>query len=150
MRYSNLRTSWAALAGFGLVALASTVTVAAATLTAASLSGWTRYASATEQRIARELHGHGPFLALDYAATAATARRTLLGGGIVIEEMNTRGHDGAAIEVPVDDTYQGEADMCVPEAQADAAPVTWVPGATSVGRMRPSFAGPRLDETQRP
>ena len=100
MKYRHLRTSWAALIGIGLVALASTATVAAATLTAASLSGWTRYASATEQRIAHELDRPGTFLALDHAASAAANRRTLLAGGIVIEETATLDRDGAPIDVP--------------------------------------------------
>jgi hypothetical protein len=106
--------------GFGLAAFASTATVAAATLTAASLSGWTRYASATEQRIARELGGSGPFLALDYATTPAADRRALLAGDIVVEEMATLDRGGTAIGVPAAMVHHWRGAVFIPGVRLDA------------------------------
>ena len=80
--------------------LGSAAGIAAARLCPESVAAWNRYVSATEARIAAELASSRGFLALDFAADAATARRALLAGEIVIEPMDGAKAGGVPIGVP--------------------------------------------------
>ena len=90
------------------VLMTSSAGVAAARLYPETLAAWNAYVTATETRIAHELRSTDPstplragkFLALDFAAGAAEARRSLLSGGVVVEPMTTAGPRGEEIDVP--------------------------------------------------
>ena len=120
MKYRYLRTSWAAATGLGLVAVTSATTVAAATLTPAALTGWARYVSVTEQRIARELSGQMSFLTLDFTGTGTVDRRTLFAGGVVIEEMATRNGDGDPIDIPSAMVHHWRGAVFIPGVRLDS------------------------------
>src|SRR5882672_6583975 len=80
--------------------LGSSAGLAAAHLCPESVAGWNAYVSATEARIARELKSSRGFLALDFGAGAAMARRAVLSGEVIVEPMETTGGRGEAIDVP--------------------------------------------------
>jgi hypothetical protein len=83
-----------------VMVLGSAAGLAAAHLCPESVAAWNRYLSATEARIAGELKSPRGFLALDFAPGAASARRALLAGEVVVEPMETTGAGGMPIEVP--------------------------------------------------
>jgi hypothetical protein len=82
------------------VLLMSSAGLAAAHLFPESVVGWDRYVSATETRMARELTSPRGFLAMDFAPGAASARRAVLAGDVVVEPMETTGPRGEPIDVP--------------------------------------------------
>jgi hypothetical protein len=82
-----------------LILVAGGATLLASNPSRRALEGWTRYVDATETRMSREIGAQGPFLAID-AASAATARRDVLGGKTVTSEVETRDDDGHDIDVP--------------------------------------------------
>jgi hypothetical protein len=72
----------------------------AAWLTPGAIAGWNAYVAATEQRITRELATPDRFLVQDFRANADANRRTVLGGGKVIDELATRDAHGDELDVP--------------------------------------------------
>ena len=72
----------------------------AAELQPRTVAAWDRYVEATEQRIAAELEDPGRFLAQDFRAAAAEARREVLAGRVRIDKLETRGADGERIRIP--------------------------------------------------
>ena len=72
----------------------------AAELQPQTVAAWDRYVEATEQRIAAELEDPGRFLAQDFRADAAEARREVLAGRVRIDKLETRGPGGERIRIP--------------------------------------------------
>src|SRR5262245_3068808 len=83
-----------------VLAITSGAAAAAAHLYPDTVAAWNVYISATEARISRELTSTGRFLALDFAADAAMARRAVLSGEVVVEPMETKGPQGQPIGIP--------------------------------------------------
>jgi hypothetical protein len=83
-----------------VILLGSAASLAAAHLCPESVVAWNRYVSATEARIAGELRSPRGFLALDFAPGAASARRAVLAGEVLVEPMVTTGAGGGSIDVP--------------------------------------------------
>lgn len=73
---------------------------AAAELQPRTVAAWNRYVEATERRIAAELEDPGRFLAQDFRADAAEARREVLAGRVRIDKLETRAADGERIRIP--------------------------------------------------
>ena len=61
---------------------------------------WRNYVRAAEQRIAGELAAADKFLVLDFAPDALASRRTLTGGGLVIEPVKAVDGRGTTLTVP--------------------------------------------------
>jgi len=95
-----MRGSRQGLLAVAVVLLLSGATVAAATLTPAAIAGWGTYVAATERRIGRELAAGDRFLALDFAARASANRRALLGGAVLVDQVESTDDQGRAIDVP--------------------------------------------------
>src|SRR5262245_25509791 len=84
------------------LAVATGPAIGTATLSSESVTAWSSYTAANEQRISRELSARGPkFLALDFAPSAVAERNVLLSGGIDIEPMGAVDARGEGIEVPL-------------------------------------------------
>jgi hypothetical protein len=66
----------------------SAAALAASRLQPETASAWNGYVRATETRIMRELKSPYGFLALDFAHDAASARRALVSGDLVVEPMS--------------------------------------------------------------
>ena len=64
-------------------------------------AGWTGYVAATELRIDRELKSPRRFLAQDFTLSADDDRHSVLGGGIVVNEVETTDPAGRALSVPL-------------------------------------------------
>jgi len=83
------------------VAIVGSATVlAAARLQPSAAAAWDSYVRATETRIARELKSPPGFLALDFQSDAASARRALAAGDLVVQPMDAPRVDARAIETP--------------------------------------------------
>ena len=95
-----MRGSRQGLLAVAVVLLLSGATVAAATLTPAAVAGWGTYLAATERRIGRELAAGDRFLAQDFAARASANRRALLGGAVLVDQVESTDDQGRAIDVP--------------------------------------------------
>ena len=115
-------------AGLAVVlAGACTQGLAAAELQDETIAAWGRYVQATEQRIARELAADDAraletgnrFLAQDFGADAARARRDVLAGNVRIHRMETRDADGARIEVPKGAVHHWRGSVLIPGATLD-------------------------------
>ncbi len=113
MRKSSYRGPIAA----AVLAVASGATLAAATLTPAALAGWGNYLKATEQRIGRELGGTDRFLAQDFAADAAAKRRSVLGGTILMESVESTNPQGRPIDVPDAQVHHWRGAVFIPGAR---------------------------------
>jgi hypothetical protein len=85
-----------------------------------TLSGWTSYVTATEQRIGRELTGGDRFLALDFGPSAAAGRAAVLGGHLWIAPMDTLDARGVEIEVPSALVHHWRGAVLLPGARLDA------------------------------
>jgi hypothetical protein len=72
----------------------------AAQLQPEAIRGWNRYVAAAETRMRRELDGGTRFLVLDFTGEAATQRRALLAGDIVIREMTAADAGGQPRQLP--------------------------------------------------
>ena len=82
--------------------LATTVSVVAARLKPEAETGWTKYVTATERRMAGELAGHDRFLALDFTSSSAADHRALLAGEVVVHSVDSLDTSGGAIEIFLD------------------------------------------------
>lgn len=71
----------------------------AARLRPESLAGWTRYVNVVEARRHREVAGNR-FFVMDQGPGGPSERQALLRGETLIREMEARGADGRAVEVP--------------------------------------------------
>ena len=100
----------ATLAGTGAAGLA------AAELHTETIAAWTRYVDATEQRIAAELDGvGGAFLVQDFRDDAASARRAVLGGDILVDTMRTHDAGGDGIAVPRGAIHHWRGSIFIPD-----------------------------------
>ena len=89
------------VAALATALLLSSGSLAAAHLYPETVAAWNSYVAATEHRIARELKSPSAgFLALDFAPSPAAARRSLLSGDVIVEQMATVTERGASIDVP--------------------------------------------------
>lgn len=123
------------LSPFSAMLFATAVSVAAPApppLKADTLAGWNAYAAATEGRINREVRSGRGFLAMDFAAPAATDRRAVLTGGTVVAPMQATKPDGAVIDVPSAMMHHWRGAVLIPGATLDkvlARLQSGVPGA---------------------
>jgi hypothetical protein len=108
-----IRTGATALA----LALGSIVVLSAAGPDKTTLSGWTRYVAAVETRLAHDVQ-NGPFLAID-APERADERRRMMAGAFVTTAVDTRGADGAEIDVPNGLAHDWRGDVLIPGATLD-------------------------------
>lgn len=113
------RLVWVGPAALALAALTAAPVPAGPLLTPAAVAGWTRYVALTERRIASELAARGPFLAQDFRPGAEANRRALLGGELVIEEMETSDERGQALEVPDAMVHHWRGAVLAPGARLD-------------------------------
>ena len=84
-----------------------------------TLAGWGAYASATEQRITREVKSPRGFLAMDFAASATADRKAVLAGSFVVNDMATTRPDGSSIEVPDAMVHHWRGAVLLPGARLD-------------------------------
>ncbi|HKW02387.1 MAG TPA: hypothetical protein VJN96_21365 [Vicinamibacterales bacterium] len=96
-----------------------TATVVAARLKPEAETGWTRYVTATERRIASEVALRDRFLALDFAPSAAADRRALLSGEVVVRGVESVDAAGEAIDVPSALVHHWRGAVFVPRATVD-------------------------------
>jgi hypothetical protein len=80
--------------------IGSAVALAGVRLQPAAAAAWDVYVSATETRIARELKSPGGFLALDFQSDAASTRRALETGDVIVQPMDAPRVNGRAVETP--------------------------------------------------
>jgi len=78
----------------------SAVALAAVRLQPAAAAAWDVYVRATETRIARELKSPAGFLALDFQSDAASTRRALAAGDIIVQPMDAPRVDGRPVDTP--------------------------------------------------
>jgi hypothetical protein len=74
--------------------------VAAATLKAESVNGWSSYVAAAERRMQGELTNRDRFLAMDFTPDAGADAKTVRAGGIVIRSVEAKDASGRAMDVP--------------------------------------------------
>ena len=82
-----------------------------------TLAGWARYVAAVEARLARDVQA-GPFLAID-APEHADDRRRMLSGAPITTPVDTRGAEGAEIDVPDGLVHDWRGDVLIPGATLD-------------------------------
>jgi hypothetical protein len=99
--------------------LATTVSVVAARLKPEAETGWTKYVTATERRMAGELAGHDRFLALDFTSSSAADHRALLAGEVVVHSVDSLDASGGAIEIPSALVHHWRGAVFVPHATVD-------------------------------
>jgi hypothetical protein len=95
---------------------ACTAGLAAAQLNPETVSAWTAYVTATENRIARELGSPRGFLALDFGRNAAAERRDVVGGGVIVEKMESVDGEGRKIDVPLALVHHWRGEVLIPNA----------------------------------
>lgn len=111
---------WPKLAwGFATASIAAGAAVGSAVLKPESIAGWTVYVAAAERRIARELGTPGRFLAIDFAADADARRQRLLGGQILVEELQAQDDAGKPIDVPSAMIHHWRGAVFIPKARLD-------------------------------
>ena len=98
---------------------AGTAGLGAAELHDETIVAWQRYVEATERRITGELEAGGRFLVQDFGDDAAGARRDVLAGDVRIDRMETRGADGARIEVPKGAIHHWRGSVLIPGVALD-------------------------------
>jgi hypothetical protein len=86
--------------GILTLALAAGSAVVAAELKPETLAAWKEYASALEQRRARETADGSRFLVLDFLVDREAERRALAAGAVVVREMPAATRAGRDIDVP--------------------------------------------------
>jgi len=120
-----------------VVTLALTVgsaVVAAATLKAQALSGWTAYIAATERRMQRELTASDRFLGIDFTKDRDADRRSALARAVVIREVETKDDQGRPIDVPGALIHDWRGAILIPKATLDEV-FEWVrSGAADTGQ----------------
>src|SRR5262249_5378043 len=77
------------LAVLAVMLSVSTATLAAARLYPEAVNAWSAYVSVTEGRIQQELRSSSGFLGMDFGRDAASERRDVLGGAIVVRMMQS-------------------------------------------------------------
>jgi hypothetical protein len=93
---------------------ASAAVVTAAHLYPEAAVAWTAYVSATELRIGRELRSPRGFLGIDFERDAAEARHAVLGGAIVVQQMDTTDPQGQNLAVPSALVHHWRGDILIP------------------------------------
>ncbi len=88
--------------------------MAAAHLNPEAAVAWTTYLSATESRIARELRSPRAFLAIDFERDAATERRAVLDGAVVVQKVETLDARGEKIDAPFARIHHWRGDVMIP------------------------------------
>ena len=91
---------FAAMATFGLWAIALSANAAAAGPQPKTLHAWDTYVAATEARIAAELASSRGFLVSDFAADRTSTRDTIRTGAITLGKLATVDRSGNALPVP--------------------------------------------------
>jgi hypothetical protein len=112
-RLATIRTGATALA----LAMGSIAVLSAAGPDQGTLAGWSRYVAAVEARLARDIQ-HGPFLTID-APEHAAERRRMLAGAFVTSAVDTRGAEGAEIDVPNGLVHNWRGNVLIPGATLD-------------------------------
>lgn len=93
----------------------SAAAAAAAHLCPETATAWTAYVSATERRIGRELGApRSGFLAVDFGPDAATDRRAVVGGAVVVRKVETTDSRGEPMEVPSAMVHHWRGDVLIP------------------------------------
>ena len=105
---------------FVAVSLAGSAALGAATLRPESVAAWSTYIDATEARMAREVGAQGQFLATDRMADAATRRRALAAGEILVDEVETTDGEGEGIDVPSAMLHHWRGAVFIPGASLEA------------------------------
>jgi hypothetical protein len=82
-------------------------------------AGWNRYVEATQQRIDREVVASPRFLALDFGASAAADRASILAGGMPVSETGSVGPNGRALEVPGAWVHHWRGAVLIPHVTLD-------------------------------
>ena len=91
----------------------------AAELKDKTVTAWERYIEATERRIAEELAGGERFLAQDFDADAARARRAVLAGDVLVDSVETRAADRRKIDVPSGAIHHWRGSILIPGVTLD-------------------------------
>ena len=92
----------------------SAAAASAAHLYPETAAAWTDYVSATESRIKRELGSPHRFLAIDFDPDAAEERRAVLGGAIVVQQVETIDSLGGHMAVPSALVHHWRGDALIP------------------------------------
>lgn len=105
----------------GTTALAGTLAAstpgALPRLASDTLAGWERYVAATAQRHARELADGSRFLAIDFEREAPGHRAAVEGGGILIDDVESRDAAGGEIDVPSALVHHWRGAVLIPGAR---------------------------------
>ena len=102
-----------------ILATGNVAGLGAAELKDKTVAAWERYIEATERRIAEELAGGERFLAQDFDADAARARRAVLAGDVLVDSVETRAADGRKIDVPSGAIHHWRGSILIPGVTLD-------------------------------
>ncbi len=102
------------------VALVSPASAGMATLRPEAIAAWDGYIAATEDRHARELEGSPRFLSTDLHPDAASRRRALRAGEVLVDRIQTPGEDGDALDMPSAMLHHWRGAVFVPGASLEA------------------------------
>lgn len=92
----------------------NTAVVGAARLHPEAIAAWSTYVSVTESRIQGELESSRGFLAIDFLQDAASQRRDVLAGGVVIEKAQNVDAQGRKLIVPSALVHHLRGDVLIP------------------------------------
>ena len=97
-----------------LLLSASTATLAAARLYPQAVDAWSAYVSVTEGRIRQELGSSRGFLGMDFGRDAASERRDVLNGAIVVRMMQSSDARGRPMTAPSALIHHVRGDVLIP------------------------------------
>jgi hypothetical protein len=108
--------------------------VAAATLKAESVNGWSLYVAAAERRMQGELRTQDRFLGMEFTQEAAADHKAVRAGEIVIRDVEARDASGRVIEVPSAMVHHWRGVVLIPRASLNDV-FAWVrSGAADTGQ----------------
>ena len=102
-----------------VLATGNVARLGAAELKDKTVTAWERYVTATERRIAAELENPERFLAQEFGDDAARARRAVLAGEVLVDNMETRAADGRKIDVPSGAIHHWRGSILIPGVTLD-------------------------------
>ena len=123
-----------AVAGAVVAVVLATVPLDAARLRPEALAGWGRYVAAVEARRERDPRDGRRFFVMDTGSSAAAERRSLLGGELVVREMEVVDVQGRSIDVPSARVHHWRGAVFLPGASLPALLSTLETSAPPPGR----------------
>jgi len=108
--------------------------VAAATLKAESVNGWSLYVAAAERRMQEEVKSRDRFLGMEFTPDAAADDKAVRAGEIVIRAVEARDANGRALDVPSAMVHHWRGTVLIPHTSLNEV-FAWVrSGAADTGQ----------------